>query len=596
MLKKFRSIYESSTFLKVVFSISLVVLIFISAVSYRHNAALKNSSELLVHSYNIHLELEQLMSYIKDAETSQRGYILTKDSSFLYPFNDVNRKVENSTKIIKMLVSGDIKQRANLDSLSKLISLRFDVIKKSLNISAYNANNSKTLSVSLLQGKKVMDSIRLLIDKMIDFELNILKERQKEYEIENSITPLFTLLVLLFSLLVFVFSYLKISKDLRNFKIANEDLIIKNESIIQAEEIGEFSTWKWDLTNNKLSYSDNQYRLLGCEPQSFEPTIENYLAFVHPDDRHIITDGTNQVMKYNKTPVAYFRIIKKDGKLRYFKSVAKEITDVIGKKTLIGINSDITEQQLNSMILEDKNKTLEQTNKELASFNHIASHDLQEPLRKIQTFISRISQNDIKSLPQSTKDYLEGIDKSANRMRMLIDDLLMFSRTNKTKKDFELYDLNLSLTNAKEELAIAIAEKNAVVTSVQLPKLKVIPFQIKQLFINIIGNSIKYARVGLAPVVKIDCEKVNAKDYLVLQKKPTKKFLKISISDNGMGFDPQNADNIFNLFHRLHNSPEYPGTGIGLSICKKIIENHDGVISATSTPNVGSTFSIFLPA
>ncbi|HJY11329.1 MAG TPA: ATP-binding protein, partial [Flavobacterium sp.] len=237
----------------------------------------------------------------------------------------------------------------------------------------------------------------------------------------------------------------------------------------------------------------------------------------------------------------------------------------------------------------------EKSNKELASFNHVASHDLQEPLRKIQTFISRVSEADKAVMSESGQDYLSKIAVSAKRMRVLIDDLLLFSRTNTTKKEFIKSNLNELLQNAELELTEVINENKAIIKASKLPKLPVIPYQIEQLFINLIGNSLKYNRPGIAPEISIESEKVLSANYPDLLEQSVKKFHKITFTDNGMGFDPQFKETIFILFQRLHSKTDYPGTGIGLAICKKIVENHKGHILADSTPNVGSVFTVFLP-
>lgn len=265
-------------------------------------------------------------------------------------------------------------------------------------------------------------------------------------------------------------------------------------------------------------------------------------------------------------------------------------------KMHIGIVKDITDYHLSNVALEERNRELEQSIKELESFNRVASHDLQEPLRKIQTFISRIADNDKANLSDQGKEYISKIDSSANKMRILIDDLLLFSRTNKSEKVFEKTDLNTLLENANQELAHEIEEKKAVIKSADLPVLNVIAFQIQQLFVNLIGNALKYCKPGIPPEITIACEKLVAADYPDFITDKRKKYLKISISDNGIGFDQQYAENIFILFHRLHHSSEYAGTGIGLSICKKIAENHNGFIIAEGKPGIGATFVVYLPA
>jgi signal transduction histidine kinase len=171
----------------------------------------------------------------------------------------------------------------------------------------------------------------------------------------------------------------------------------------------------------------------------------------------------------------------------------------------------------------------------------------------------------------------------------------LFSRTNKDEKAFELTDLTLLLDNVQQELAEVIIEKNAVIQSQQLPELTVIPFQIQQLFTNLIGNSLKYSKVDRPPLIRIHCETIVAKDDPSVKWATNNKYHKISITDNGIGFEQQYAEKIFNLFQRLDTTSNYSGTGIGLAICKKIVENHTGVIVAQGIPDTGATFTIFLP-
>jgi len=179
-------------------------------------------------------------------------------------------------------------------------------------------------------------------------------------------------------------------------------------------------------------------------------------------------------------------------------------------------------------------------------------------------------------------------------MRILIDDLLQFSRTNMFEKVFEDSDLNELLENAKQDLAELIEEKSVVIESDVLPTLHVIPFQIQQLFLNIIGNSIKYSHEDRTPLITISSSQVIAQDEVLLPR-TIDKYFKITFTDNGIGFEPKYDKKIFILFNRLHNKNEYEGTGIGLAICKKIVENHKGYLFAEGTPNVGSTFIVYFP-
>ena len=591
-----KRIFNSSFFLKSIFVASLFILIFISTFLYKHSVGLIESSQLLVHSHKIHLELESLNSTLKDVEINQTAYFISEDVRFINEYEKYQEDVKESIKTLSQLFADNTAQQSNLDSLQLLIGLRYDMLfENSINLTDSIPVNAKRFNKSLVDGKRMMITIRKHIDKMADLEQLDLLEREERYKNETFFTPFYSMLLLLFSLIVFLFSYYKINKDLESFKKSNDELTIATESMKHAEEIGGFGSWQWDVDSNSFIYSDNQYRLLGVEPQSFVPTNEKFMEFVHPDDRHIITSGALRAVNDAKSSVAFFRIIRGDGAIRYFKSIGMFLTNTKGNKILIGINNDVTEQYLISKSLEDRNHELEKSNKELASFNHVASHDLQEPLRKIQTFISRISEKEAENLTDTGKEYFKRIGAASTRMRILIDDLLLFSKANKIEKIFEVADLNGLLAAAKQDLFEIIEEKNATIHSALLPALSVIPFQIQQLFINLIGNSIKYSKSATNPIISIDCEIVQASRYAFLSKYENQSFYKISICDNGLGFEEEYAEAIFDLFYRLHNNSDYPGTGIGLAICKKIVENHQGFIKAQSILGEGCTFNIFFP-
>ncbi len=187
------------------------------------------------------------------------------------------------------------------------------------------------------------------------------------------------------------------------------------------------------------------------------------------------------------------------------------------------------------------------------------------------------------------------VQDSSERMRLLIDDLLQFSRTNKAEKVFVSTCLNELLENSKLELTQIIEDKKAIITSDSLPHLNVIPFQIQQLFTNLINNSLKYSKENIPPKIDIKVNKVEAKNENKIPFNDKSKFYKITFTDNGIGFDPQYSERIFMLFNRLHNKDEYSGTGIGLAICKKIVDNHKGFIYADGKPNNGAKFTIYLP-
>jgi light-regulated signal transduction histidine kinase (bacteriophytochrome) len=272
------------------------------------------------------------------------------------------------------------------------------------------------------------------------------------------------------------------------------------------------------------------------------------------------------------------------------------LTSLYPKLPSIGIIvTDLTEKKASEKALEEKNRELERSNIELASFSYAASHDLQEPLRKIRTFISRILQLEEGNFSAAGKDYFLRITKAAMRMQQLIDSLLSYSRVDTANGILVPTDLNELLRQTKENLRELIEENNAVVKAIALPTVRVIPQQFQQLFTNIISNAIKYKKKNVNPVISIEAGIVPASEVETDLPSSAETFWKISIVDNGIGFDAQYSTRIFELFQRLHGRNEYDGTGIGLAICKKIIQSHNGVITTESELGKGATFNIFLP-
>lgn len=587
--------FNSSNSLRVIFVIAVFILLFLSSIAYKHNQDLNESSKLVMHTYEINIQLERLMSAIKDAETGQRGYIITRNARFLTPYIYSRDKVNTSFITLRKLTADNPVQQENLRKLFKLIIQRFVSFENCLKYSDPKTYDKRRLDNHMFGGRILMENIRFKVDEMNDMEKKYLNKRLKIYDAEISLSPLFSISLFLVAMSFILLAYRQISKDFERLKIFNKKLLISSGLIAQSETIGKFSTWQWDLDSNKIDYSDNQFRLLGYEPGSFVPEKDTFLNFVHPDDKETVAKSIEGIINSGRLPFVYYKILLPSREVRYFKSTGKLLTDQQGSKILLGINFDITDEHLLNIELQERNHELEKSNKELASFNHVASHDLQEPLRKIQTFISRISDADKAVMSQSANDYITKIQISAKRMRVLIDDLLLFSRTNTTKKEFIKSQLNELLQNAEAELTEIIEDKKAVITVSKLPKLSVIPYQIEQLFINLIGNSLKYSKPNVVPEIVIESTKVLSEDYSELLDQNVKKYHKITFTDNGMGFDPQFKDTIFILFQRLHSKTDYPGTGIGLAICKKIVDNHKGFIMADSEPDKGSVFTIFLP-
>lgn len=369
-------------------------------------------------------------------------------------------------------------------------------------------------------------------------------------------------------------------------KELNQKLKIQNSIFNHSEENANFGSFALTLSTNKLECSDNLYRLVGLVPQEFAPSFEQFISFLHPADRsRAIRDGMRALETRNLVQNDY-RVMTKDGSLKYLRLSGKFIKEG-GKQIMIGALQDVTKDiQLNEA-LRLKNIELKRNNEELASFSYVASHDLQEPLRKIRAFSSRILEKE-QQFSDHTKDYFARIISAATRMQKLIEALLSYSNTNNTEVSFTPTDLNKILEDVKTDLEGLIEDKHVTIESSGLPVIPVIPTQFQQLLQNLISNSIKYSKPEVQPIIIIQAEITN-------EREKNGRFWKISVSDNGIGFDQRYETKIFDLFQRLHGKGEFEGTGIGLAICKKIVQNHRGYIAAQGFPGKGSTFSVYLP-
>ena len=446
-----------------------------------------------------------------------------------------------------------------------------------------------------LLGNDYMQDIRNKLNEMIALENGLLEERQASYRSTLKFTPVFLYGFVIIVLIFMYLAYAKINTNLEELRLQNHQLNVFKESTKQSEIINKHGSWRWNVDEDSFHFSDNLFRLLGEEPNAFEHTIENFMHFVHPEDVKKLSDSIERMRHEKDLPFVTYRVIHNDGSIHYLKAYGKSTIDRDGKTQLLGTTTDVTEDIAHYNTLELRNQELELNNKELAAFNYVASHDLQEPLRKIQTFLSRLKEKESDRFSESGKTYMARIDVAAGRMRALIDDLLQYSRTNKADAVLKSSNINTLISDAQQDLAEAIVEHDAQITVANMPKMLVVPFQIQQLFANLLNNSLKYRAKERAVIISIEYVLIAKSEDERIASGHFAQYHKISFTDNGIGFEQQYAEKIFTLFSRLHNKDEYSGTGIGLSICKKITDNHAGFIFAKAAPDQGATFEIFLP-
>lgn len=330
-------------------------------------------------------------------------------------------------------------------------------------------------------------------------------------------------------------------------------------------------------------------------------------SLLHPEDEAKARNLWKEAIATGRNFEGEVRLKAKDGSYQWHLSRGEAYRDETGEiKLWIGTYTEMQKQKMLSLEFENAvlqrtkelqaaNEELRKTNKELESFAYVSSHDLQEPLRKIQLFVNLIAGEESKNLSEKGKEYFEKVLSSAERMKELIEDLLAFSRIGSADTKAEIADLSKIISEVKAELQDVIEQKKATVEVKSVCNARIIPFQFYQLVQNLLSNALKFTDPSRAPHIVIEGKSIKGSELNNPHLSEHETYCHLRISDNGIGFEPEFQEQVFELFQRLHNQQLYPGTGIGLAIAKKIVENHKGIITATSELNQGSRFDIYLP-
>ena len=387
------------------------------------------------------------------------------------------------------------------------------------------------------------------------------------------------------------------------------DLTRSKKELEFAIDAADLGTWDLNPRTNRFTANARLKEWFGLRPQE-EIELPLAIAAMHEDDQQRVTDAILRAL--DPASGGYYEIEYRitnplTGVARMVCAKGKALFNEEGKPTRFnGTLQDITEQkqaeikeqlarrQIEQVVAErtkalaertdalaEANKNLERSNAELSQFAHIASHDLQEPIRKIVTYAGML-ENSPQNMGEQAKQYIQKISTASRRMQVLIRDILTYSELSRRSPAFEPVNLQTIVGEMLVEFELLIEQKCARLQYHDLPTIDAIPLQMTQLFSNLISNALKYSRADRPPLIAITSSIEDQEAH-------------IEIRDNGIGFDQQYADQIFSIFQRLHRKTEYSGTGIGLAMCKRIAQNHQGDITATSEPGQGATFHVRLP-
>jgi len=588
----------------------LGVILMVSVITYRNLENYTEEVRLVRHSNEVIKETELIMSIIKDAETGQRGFQLTGDTVYLEPYFSAISLLPKRIKILDSLVN-ESPQEKNVDSLKVLIRDQFLIISNILaNVKRSGLYMDRYESNLLSRSRRNMDAIRVVGNEILTLEKYTFEKRASTENVYEKITPLSLLFYMIISLVGVIFLFTRIVTALDKSKEAERQLsenliqqklqiaLVEERKVLlnEAESLSQMGSWKWTETNNEVVWSDGLYAIFDKKPGQIH-SLNNFLENVMPDDRPLMEKFLQEVKAEKKGSKIDYRIIKGD-QVRYLSVTAKP-QHISGKVdgVILGAVIDITESKVYEKQLQQYNAELKRSNEDLEQFAYVASHDLQEPLRKIRAFGDRLTAKFSSQLKEQGVDYINRMQAAATRMQLLIDDLLSFSRVSRAEGEFQLLDARSILMEALDDMDLLIKQEEADVRIGTMPDFHGDRLQIKRLFLNLVGNAVKFHKPDEKPVIDVSgklMEKTEIDSEVPLSLTGTQ-FIRFSIKDNGIGFDEKYAEKIFNIFQRLNGRTTYDGTGIGLAICRKIVENHKGHIAAKSIENIGSEFIVIFP-
>lgn len=370
--------------------------------------------------------------------------------------------------------------------------------------------------------------------------------------------------------------------DISELKQVEKELETSRKKLSLALENGNIGTWEWHLKSNKMNWDQRMHKMLGIDHQYFTFNYLTFEKYINEEDIPHFREAVNQTLKHNKPFETVFRTNRANDESKYISTKAILTRDKNGKPvSLNGVCFDITSMKKGSeQVLLKLNEELMRSNRDLQQFAYVASHDLQEPLRMVSSFTQLLAHRYEDKLDQDAKEFIGFAVDGAKRMYDLLNSLLAYSRVQTGGKEFSRVKMNGVLKKVLQNLTLKIEERKAIIKVDKLPAIFADEYQMIQLIQNLIENSLKFSTDS--PVISISSKIEN--NYYIF-----------SVKDDGMGIESQYFERIFQIFQRLMPKGIYEGTGIGLAICKRIIERHKGKIWLESQPGKGSTFYFSIP-
>lgn len=610
-----------STWIVLGWSVAFAMLIVDAAISFYNIEELVANDRAVAQSRDVSRALADLMSALKDAETAIRGFAITDVEEYLKPFENSQALFPVYLNRLRNFTLDDPYYHSQLEAFATSVDRRVAILKHVIEIQRRHGAEAARLEIKKDDGRKLMDQIRDQVVAMEIHEQEVLVDRSQTARLGYQRSFFTTLGASLLAIVMVGLALSLVRVELRRREKAEARFRTLTEAIPQM-------VWNTDASGRVTYFNRRWVEYTGL---SSADAVESWWTQVaHPDDAERLENAWRRAVSQTTesfTEEGRIRDIR-DGSYQWFLTTVAPLRRSDGTvEQWIGSLSSIDEQRRHAELLagmvkirtaelESANQLLRdevsertraearaqttsielaRSNEELEKFAYVASHDLQEPLRKIQAFGDRLSKKFRGTLGPDGVEYVDRMQFAAGRMRRLIDDLLAFSRVTSKGQPFSLIDLTAIAHDVVDDLDEQIQQSSARIDLGNLPHVMADPLQMRQLFQNLIGNSLKFRKPDTPPIVTIRAVPWEKLPPDADPPPPTGSGIRITVADNGIGFDQTYSDRVFELFQRLNGRGEYEGTGIGLAICRKIVQRHKGQITVRAKEGEGSTFVIDLP-
>ena len=578
------------------FGLAALMLAVVGVITYRSTREFLNAAKRETQSRQI-LEVQQsFLRHLMEGESAAREFIVSGTKEALKPFEEAGRAVPEEVATLLLLTSERPDQKARVEKIKPLVLEKLQLLNKA--IDARRTAGAVAAAKVLAEGNdgQLMAAVKKTLADFERDEEALLRHRADLIEKIGNSTTFVIVLATLLSVIFLVLAGSMILRDIAARRKAEEVLAEEHNLFGNIVDALPDQVFVKDLEGRFVIDNLSHRKFLGVK--GIEEIEGKRESDFYPEviaARYLAIDG--KVIRTGE-PVINLEdpVVDRDGKVVWLSMTKLPLRDTDGKMIgMVCVSANINARKESEEKLRLAAARLQRSNNELQEFASVASHDLQEPLRKIQAFGDRLKLKCGAALSETGHEYLERMQDAARRMQTLLHDLLTLSRVTSKAQPFESVQLGDVVRQVASDLEVRIEQLGATVGIESLPTVEADASQMRQLFQNLISNALKFQRPDCKPEVIISSKTLVADEKIIPGAFPGDEVCQVFIQDNGIGFDEKYAERIFTVFQRLHSRSEYEGTGIGLAVCRKIMERHGGIITAKSAEGEGATFIVTLP-